>query len=110
MLDQKAAFDVVWHDTLFVKLWRLNIVAKLIRTLIPSYSDLSCVTMNGRVSEQFATERSVRQCGVLSTFYYMTYVDDLLKELERTKLLSTKRGNSIYADDISLTALSPFNL
>jgi len=57
MLDQKAAFDVVWHDGLFVRLGRLGIVGKLLRTLISSYSDLSCVIkMNRRISEQFAME------------------------------------------------------
>jgi len=35
-LDQKAAFDVVWHHGLFAKLGRLEIVGKIIRTLILS--------------------------------------------------------------------------
>jgi len=51
---------------------------------------------------------------VLSTFYYLTYVDDLLNDLENSNLgcrvLSTKCGNPTYADDIALIALSPLNL
>jgi len=51
---------------------------------------------------------------VLSTFYYLTYVDDLLNDLENINLgcrvLSTKCGNPTYADDIALIALSTLNL
>ena len=47
-------------------------------------------------------------------FHYLTYVDDLLNDLENSNLgcrvLSTKCGNPTYADDIALIALSPLNL
>jgi len=56
----------------------------------------------------------IRQGGVLSIFYYLTYVDDLLNDLENSnpgcRVLSTKCGNPAYADDIALIALSPLNL
>ena len=41
---------------------------------------LCVVKINDRVSQQFAIERYMRQERVLSTFYYLTYADDLLKE------------------------------
>ena len=59
-------------------------------------------------------ERGVRQGGVLSTFYYLVYVDQLLKDLEKSKhtvrVMSIKSGNTTFADDISLSALSPYSL
>jgi len=41
---------------------------------------------NGHVSENFPIQRSVRQGGVLSTFYYLTFFDDLLDDLEKSYL------------------------
>jgi len=46
--------------------------------------------------------------------YNLTYVDDLLNDLENSnigcRVLSTKCGNPTYADDIARIALSPLNL
>ena len=70
MLDQKAVFHAVWHDGLFVKLGRLGILVNLLRTLISSYNGLKCVIkMNGRIYEQFAIGRYVRQTGVLDPIF-----------------------------------------
>ena len=68
MLDKKAAFDVVWHHVLFAKLGRQGFVGKIIRTIILSYSNLSClIKINGRLSVQIGKERYVRQGWVPST-------------------------------------------
>ena len=58
--------------------------------------------------------RAIRQGGVLSTFLYLVYIDDLLNDLERSgqgvKVMSVNAGNPTFADDISLIALTPFHL
>jgi len=115
MLDQRAAFDVVWHSGLFLKLGRLCVVGKMLRTLMASYKNLSCtIKINSHVSDSFPIQRSVRQGGVLSTFYYLAYVDELLNDIANSTLgcrvLSTKCGNPTYEDDIALIALSSLNL
>ena len=62
----------------------------------------------------FKVERGVRQGEVLSTFYYLVYVDQLLRDLETSKhstqVMSIKSGNTTFADDISLSALTPYSL
>jgi len=48
--------------------------------------------------------------GVLSTFLYLVYVNDLLNDLEHSgygvKVVSVSCGNSEFADDVALFALT----
>ena len=80
-----------------------------------TYDNLkSVVRISGLSSEQIMVKRSVRQGGVLSTFLYLVYVNDLLKDLELSgygaKVMSVSCGNPAFADDVSLLALTPFHL
>lgn len=114
-LDQKAAFDSVWHTGLFYKLGRLGFTGQILRLIADMYTDLKCVVrVNAVTSEPLNVTRSVRQGGVLSTFLYLTYVDQLLVELEASNngctVQSLKGGNPSFADDISLVANSPLRL
>jgi len=54
--------------------------------------------------------RSVRQGGVLSTFPYLVYVNALKLSGYGCKVLLVAAGNPAFADDVSLLALTPFNL
>ena len=111
-LDTKRAFDTVWHCALFVKLYELGIRGKLWRIIVEMYRNiLSAVNMNKKTSSWFPVLQGVRQGGVLSTFLFLVYLDDLLNELERSK-----RGSHIgvincccptYADDMVVLANSP---
>ena len=114
-LDIKGAYDCVRHCGLFVKLGELGITGKMLRVLIQSYKDLKCVIrINGFTSTSVDVERSVRQGGVLSSFLYMVYVDKLISSLEKAKasakVISINSGAPTFADDISLIALTPYNL
>ena len=114
-LDIKGAYDFVWHSGLFVKLGRLGINGKLLRVLKQSYERLKCVIrINGLTSTPVDVKRGVRQGGVLSCFLYMVYVDELITTLETSnrsaKVLSVNCGAPTFADDISLIAVSPYNL
>ena len=65
-------------------------------------------------SDVINVRRGVRQGGVLSTFYYLAYIDELLQLLETSgygaKVMSVPCGNPTFADDLSLIAVSPYNL
>ena len=56
----------------------------------------------------------MRQGGVLSTFFYLVYINDLLVALERSNfgstVMSVKAGNPSFADDIALIASTPLYL
>lgn len=114
-LDQKAAFDSVSHDGLFFKLGKLGVIGKPLRLLQSAYKGLRCVIrVNGATSTSLDVKRSVRQGGVLSTLYYLIYIDELLQNLENSELGccvgTTSGGNPSFADDIAVLALSPLNL
>jgi len=84
MLDQRAAFDAVWHSGLLLKLGRLCVIGKMLRTLMESYRNVSCtIKLNSHVSKSYLIQRSMCQGGVLFTFYYLTYVDDLARRGEQ---------------------------
>ena len=115
-LDFKAAFDSVWHEGLFEKLFELGLKGKILRIIMNTYSDLSCrIRVNGMTSDIVKIERGVRQGGVGSTFYYLVYIDELLHQLQKSNCALQignyiKCGNPSFADDLSLIALSPHKL
>jgi len=106
---------VVWHEGLFYKLAKLGISGKTLRLLINSYNNLSCmVKLQGMTSDHILVQRSVRQGGVLSTFYYLAFINDLLYDLKHSgygaRISSIKCGNPAFADDISLATIMPSSL
>ena len=114
-LDTMAAFDTVWHDALFVKLGELGIRGKMLRLARNSYADMQCqIRIQNQVSRQVPISRGVRQGGVLSSFYYLVFINKLLSELEESgygaRIGNVPCGNPTLADDIALLATSPKNL
>ena len=84
LLDVSSAFDTVYHNGLFVKLYESGIKGKLWRILLSAYSNMkSCVMHNRLISNWFSLEQSVRQGGVLSAWLYILYVNDLLVEIQK---------------------------
>ena len=80
-LDTKRAFDTVWHCALFVKLYELGIKDKFWRIVVEMYHGiLSAININTQRSDWFCVLQGVRQGGVLSTFLFLVYLNDLLNE------------------------------
>ena len=114
-LDIKKAFDTVWHHAMLVKLYELGICGKAWRIICLFYENmLSAVSINRQQSNWFHVEQGVRQGGVLSTFLYLVYNDDLLTELEKSnkgcKIGSIDCCCPTYVDDGVLVANSLRNL
>jgi len=81
-LDQKAAFDSLWHKGLFLIICGLGLTGKILRLLIAAYSRLKCVVpVNGITSESIDVKQLCWQGGVLSTFLYLIYINQFLLEL-----------------------------
>ena len=49
------------------------------------YDTVSAVVVNHTQSRWFRVDQGVRQGGVLSTFLYLVFINDLIDELELTK-------------------------
>ncbi len=87
-LDIKRAFDTVWHSGLMKKLKSLGIKGHLLRIINQCYLNVeSAVLLNGVSSTWFPVKRGVRQGGVLSTFLYKLFIDDLLNQLVRPSVI-----------------------
>ena len=81
----------------------------LINLIMASYKDMSGYTLvNGVKSATFPVMQGVRQGCITSTWYFLLYIDGLLKKLEESgtgcTIGSLKAGNPTLADDLVLIA------
>ena len=110
-LDTSKAFDTVWHAGLFSKLHDFGIRGKALRIIMNSYEGMSSyVQVNGMKSRPFQVIQGVRQGGVTSTWYYLLYIDDLLRELDSLEggctIGSLRTSNPTLADDFLYSSLT----
>ncbi len=115
LLDSSKAFDHVWHEGLFVKLYEMGVTGKSWRIIVDAYTGMqSAVRVGDKLSRYFNLEQSVRQGGVLSPWLYLLHINDLLVKLRNSghgaSVGSTYCGVVAQADDIALIALSPDSL
>ena len=109
-LDSSKAFDTVWLDGLFYKLYNIGMKAKSWRILRNWYGRMSCcVSVNGAISSMFPVRQGVRQSSVLSPWLFMCYNNDIPDELASTGegiiISDMKYSTVIVADDITLMSL-----
>ena len=114
-LDVKKAFDQVWHDGLFYKLYNCGVNKVIVKVIINLYTDMeSCVKSQSHKSEWFPVLQGTRQGGVLSPFLYLVYDNDLLWELEDSQLglyvNNINCGSPAVADDKLVLSLSKLGI
>ena len=114
-LDVQKAFDCVWHNGLFVKLYNMGIRSNLLRVIIDLHKDMkSAVFYKGYHSPWFSVMQGTRQGGVLSPFLYLCFNNDLINELVASKFGFKLNTRVIcaptVADDMLLMALSKLGL
>jgi hypothetical protein len=109
-LDSSKAFDSVWLDGLFYKLFQLGMNGKSWRILRNWYSKMHCyVSLNGQTSSVFPVLQGVRQGGVLSPWLFLCYNNDIPDVLQSADYgLSVQDINCssvLVADDVTLLSL-----
>ena len=114
-LDVQKAFDKIWHNGLFLKLYQKGIRSTLLRVIINLHLNMtSRVIYNGHHSEWFSILQGARQGGVVSPFMYLCYIDDLISELYACIAGFTMLGLVLcaltVADDMVLLSLSKSGL
>ncbi|MES9994111.1 MAG: reverse transcriptase family protein [Candidatus Thiodiazotropha sp.] len=114
-LDVQKAFDKVWHNGLFLKLYNMGIRSKLLRVVIDLHCNLtSTVFHDGYHSDCFPVLQGTRQGGVISPFMYLCFVDELLNELNECGVGFKVDGMSLASptvcDDMLLLSLSKNSL
>ncbi len=110
-MDVKKAFDSVWLDGLFLKLYDMGIDMKLWRVVQDAYDDFRCcVAVAGGKSGWFSPLQGVHQGDVLSMRLHSLFMDELIGEIK-----AQHRGAHIdnidcscptFADDMTIVTLS----
>ena len=114
-LDTRKAFDTVWHEGLFHKLYQAGINGKLWRILWKWYRcSEGVVLLSGCSSTPYHVYQGVRQGGVLSMGLYQVYVAELLQQLSESGLgnfhYGRYYGSPCFADDLVLISTYPSTL
>ena len=104
-LDIQKAYDTVWHDSLWYKLWDMGVKGRMWCVIKKMYmSSRSAVLLEGEKSDSFNVEQGVAQGCSLSPILFSVFINDLLKEVEQVELgiqLSSGKtvGGMLFADD-----------
>ena len=105
-LDIQKAFDKMWHNGLFTKLYDMGIRSKLHGINIELHTNMkSRVFFKGHKSDWFDILQGSRQGGVLSPFMFLCHKNDLLEQLTKCyagfKLLGINVCCPTVADSIN---------
>jgi hypothetical protein len=111
-IDVRKAYDRVWRDGLWKRLWEAGVKGKMWRVLRALYKEVkSCVMVDGELSEWFETLVGVRQGCVLSPVLYSLFINGFAKFLKEKSVGGVKVAEEwlrllLFADDIVLFAES----
>ena len=104
-LDVQKAYDTVWRNGLWLKLWEHGVQGKMWRVIKGMYeSSRSAVLLEGEKSEVFDVEQGVAQGCSLSPILFSVFINGLLVAVEQAGLgieLSDggRVGGLLFADD-----------
>jgi Reverse transcriptase (RNA-dependent DNA polymerase) len=103
-LDIKKAYDTVWRNGLWYKLWQLGIRGKAWRIIKNMYDNTrSCVSIDGKLGEFFDMNNGVAQGDTLSPTLFSLFINDILKEIEAAHVGVEVKDKSVgalmFADD-----------
>ena len=83
----QKAYDTVWHDGLWYKLWDKGVQGRMWRVIKKMYmSSRSAVLLEGEKSDSFNVEQGVAQGYSLSPILFSVFIIDLLKEVKKVEL------------------------
>eukprot|EP00732_Lithocolla_globosa_P001879 Lithocolla_globosa_v1_NODE_1063_length_2901_cov_6.565355.p2 type:complete len:483 gc:universal NODE_1063_length_2901_cov_6.565355:1501-53(-) len=115
-LDIKKAFDSVWHDGLFSKLFLHGIVGNTWSLLRHIYSNLTVQLRlsDTELTDPFNPPTGTAQGSLLSPLFYLLFINDLITDIKkdpsRAKVGDHKLSCLLLADDIVLLAPSVTDL
>jgi hypothetical protein len=113
--DCYKAYDTVWRDGLFYRLWQMGVRGKMWRVLKDMYQGTTSTTVqNGQLSSKgmFDVELGLAQGDPLSPTLYLIFINSLLEEID-SKCEGVSLGPGVqlvaqmFADDFTGLADSP---
>ena len=110
-LDIQKAYDKVWREGLWYKLFKYGIRGKLWRVLRKIYKKVeSCVVIDEQWTDFFEIELGLRQGCLLSPILFALFINDLVDEIQKLNLGIQcglkKISLLLFADDIVVIAES----
>ena len=110
-VDFKSAFDTVWRDALFFKLYKMNIGGNFMSLIRDMYSNVMySIKIDGGITKPFTSSIGVKQGGVLSPQFFKLFLADLPSIFDNTcdpVSLNKKILHCLmYADDLILLSKS----
>ncbi|XP_060587764.1 uncharacterized protein LOC132743245 [Ruditapes philippinarum] len=114
-IDLRKCFDFVDREMQMYKLLLNGVDGKLYNSIKSIYNHtVSCVRINGRLTEWFQCVNGVKQGDNLSPTLFSVFVNDLVTEINNldlgVKIDDTSVSMLLYADDIVLIAKSEADL
>ena len=102
-LDVYKAYDTVWSDGLWLKLWDMGVKGRIWQKMYES--SRSAVLLEGEQSAAINLEQGVAQSCSLSPILFSVFINGFLKEVEQAKLgIELSNGARIegmlFADDL----------
>ena len=113
--DVSKAFDSVWTNGPFHKLYSMGIKGKLWRILYRAYQGFECrVRVGGSMSDWYEMKCGIHQGGFLSLLKYTAFINELITTLEKSGLCCDVYGIPSnppgYADDLATACNSKYKL
>ena len=114
-IDFRKAFDTVWHDGLWRRLWDSGVKGKAWRIIRALYSNIHAqVLVGGSETRPVRMLQGVRQGCPLSPILFNYFVDELSRKLKESGYGIGFEGANLhsllYADDVVLFAHSAADL
>ena len=117
-VDFRKAFDSVWHEGLFYKLFKVNIGGNFYNLIKSLYCNSSCsIRVGENKTRSFSYSRGVRQGCILSPLSFNLYINNLPYLFENTEVSDpfvlsngTKIISLLYADDLIILSRSKLGL
>ena len=99
-VDISKAFDRMWIDAMLYKLYHHM---GIIKNWYTNMKEVICV--NGLYSREYNILQGTRQGGIISSWLFLVYINDLISELENSKwgifLYNIYYSSTTFADDIN---------
>ena len=113
-IDFRKAFDTVWHEGLFKRMWDCGIRGKALQIVKSLYRDVRMsVMVDGTPGRPARIEQGVRQGCPLSPVLFSIFVEELatrLREVGGVDLDDRTVHALLFADDVVVLAESPETL